>query len=150
MPERLPDNRLSDFAAKLERLKEESSVNVSPAADQKQSGYGMAFVLAADLLGGLVGGAGIGWLIDRWLGSAPLGLIAFFFLGAAAGMWNVYRTVRGYDMSLGFKPPITAASEGETEMSAGSRSDKKGGDHRGQSTPSVRSAADHPDSHRQH
>jgi ATP synthase protein I len=90
-------------------------------------------------VGGLIGGAAIGWLVDRWLGSAPMGLIAFFFLGAAAGMWNVYRTVRGYDMSLGFTRPPTgpAASEGKGESPAGARPENKGGDHRGQSTPSV-------------
>lgn len=149
MPERLPDDRLRDFQAKLDRLKGQGQGQPSQAANQKQSGYGMAFVIAADLVGGLIGGAGLGWLIDRWLGSAPMGLIAFFFLGAAAGMWNVYRTVRGYDMSLGFQPPIKA-SEGKTEMPAGARSDNEGGDHRGQSTPSIRSAADHSDPHRRH
>jgi ATP synthase protein I len=150
MGKRAPDDRLSEFEARLNRLKEENSKKASTAAGQVQSGYGMAFVIAADLVGGLIGGAAIGWLIDRWLGSAPMGLIAFFFLGAAAGMWNVYRTVRGYDMSLGFNQPITpAAHRGEAEAPAGARSDNEGGDHRGQSTPPVRSAADHPDPHRQ-
>jgi ATP synthase protein I len=150
MSRRVPDDRLSEFEARLKRLKDENSRAVgSPAG--KQSGYGMAFAIAADLVGGLVGGAGIGWLVDRWLGSAPLGLIAFFFLGAAAGMWNVYRTVRGYDMSFGFsRPPAPgAANRRETDLPAGARPEKEGGDHRGQSTPSVRSAADHPDPHRE-
>jgi ATP synthase protein I len=143
------DDRLHDFEVRLNRLKEANSTKAG-TADGKQSGYGMAFVIAADLLGGLIGGAGIGWVIDRWLGSAPIGLIAFFFLGAAAGMWNVYRTVRGYDMSFGFNqpPPNAVAAEGKTETPAGAWLDKEGGDHRGQSTPSVRGSADHPDPHR--
>jgi ATP synthase protein I len=151
MSKRAPDDRLSEFEARLNRLKEENSKKASAAAGQVQSGYGMAFVIAADLVGGLIGGAAIGWLIDRWLGSAPIGLIVFFFLGAAAGMWNVYRTVRGYDMSFGFNqpPPNAVAPEGKTETPAGARLDKEGGDHRGQSTPSVRSATDHPDPHRE-
>jgi ATP synthase protein I len=151
MNKRAPDDRLSEFEARLNRLKDEKSNKAGPAAGQRQSGYGMAFAIAADLVGGVVGGAGLGWLVDRWLGSAPWGLIAFFFLGAAAGMWNVYRTVRGYDMSLGFsQPPVgRAANRGETDTAAGARPEKEGGDHRGQSTPSVRSAADHPDPHRE-
>jgi ATP synthase protein I len=144
------NDRLHDFEVRLNRLKEANSTKAG-TADGKQSGYGMAFTIAADLVGGLIGGAGIGWLIDRWLGSAPFGLIAFFFLGAAAGMWNVYRTVRGYDMSLGFhqSAPGEPVPEGKTATPAGARLDKEGGDHRGQSTPSVRSAADHPDPHRE-
>jgi ATP synthase protein I len=150
MSKRAPDDRLSEFEARLNRLKDENFQRVGSPAGGKQSGYGMAFAIAAELVGGVIGGAGVGWLIDRWLGSAPLGLIAFFFLGATAGMWNVYRTVRGYDMSFGFsRPPAQgAAKRGETNIPAGARPEKEGGDNRGQSTPSVRSAADHPDPHR--
>lgn len=144
------DDRLSEFEVRLNRLKEANSPKTGNAGG-KQSGYGMAFVIAADLVGGLIGGAAVGWVIDRWLGSAPIGLVAFFFLGAVAGMWNVYRTVQGYDMSFGFDQPRSnaVAAEGKTETPAGARLDKEGGDHRGQSTSSIRSAADNPDSNRQ-
>jgi ATP synthase protein I len=37
-------------------------------------------------------GAGIGWLIDRWLGISPWGLIVFLLLGFAAGVLNVMRS----------------------------------------------------------
>ena len=151
MSSRVPDDRLSEFEGRLNRLKDENRPPVDPSAGRKQGGYGMAFAIAADMVGGVAGGAGIGWLVDRWLGSQPLGLIAFFFLGAAAGMWNVYRTVRGYDMSFGFsRPPAPGtANRGEPDRLAGSPAEREGGDHRGdESTAPVRSPADHPDSHR--
>jgi ATP synthase protein I len=37
-------------------------------------------------------GAGIGWLIDHWLGVSPWGLIVFLLLGFAAGVLNVMRS----------------------------------------------------------
>jgi ATP synthase protein I len=37
-------------------------------------------------------GAGLGWLIDRWLGVSPWGLIVFLLLGFAAGVLNVMRS----------------------------------------------------------
>ena len=37
-------------------------------------------------------GTGIGWLIDRWLGVSPWGLIVFLLLGFAAGVLNVMRS----------------------------------------------------------
>ena len=37
-------------------------------------------------------GAGIGWLLDRWLGISPWGLIVFLLLGFAAGVLNVMRS----------------------------------------------------------
>ena len=33
----------------------------------------------------------IGWLLDRWLGISPWGLIVFLLLGFAAGVLNVMR-----------------------------------------------------------
>src|SRR5512133_349691 len=78
MSSRVPDDRLSEFEGRLNRLKDENRRQAGSPAGRKQSGYGMAFAIAADLVGGVVGGAGIGWLVDRWLGSAPTALIAFF------------------------------------------------------------------------
>ncbi|MBK8175265.1 MAG: AtpZ/AtpI family protein [Rhodospirillales bacterium] len=151
MSRRSPDDRLSEFESRLNRLKDGQSGKAAASDTAKTSGYGMAFTISADLVGGLVGGAGLGWLIDQWAGSFPLGMIVFFFLGAGAGMWNVFRTVRGYDMALGFRPPAASSTEpgDKTQEPTGSRSEKEGGDHRGQSTPSVPGRYDRPDPHRQ-
>ena len=50
------------------------------------SAVGIAFVLA------VVFGFLIGYFLDRWLGTSPLFIIVFFFLGVAAGIVNVIRT----------------------------------------------------------
>ena len=44
-----------------------------------------------ELVAGVVVGALIGWLLDRWLGISPWGLIVFLLLGFAAGVLNVMR-----------------------------------------------------------
>jgi ATP synthase protein I len=49
------------------------------------------FRLSTELVGGVIVGAGIGWLLDRWLGISPWGLIVFLLLGFAAGVLNVMR-----------------------------------------------------------
>jgi ATP synthase protein I len=51
------------------------------------SSVGLAFVFA------IVIGAWLGRVLDRWLGTAPVFFITCFFLGLAAGVLNVYRTV---------------------------------------------------------
>jgi ATP synthase protein I len=142
-----PNEQPSDFDARLTRLEEANAPKGGSGAGGKTSGYGMAFKIATDLVGGVIGGALVGWLLDRWLGSAPWAMIAFFFLGAAAGMWNVYRTVRGYDAALGFHhgKPAPAARGNETQTSAGARPGNEGGDRGGQSSPSVRGEHDRPD-----
>jgi ATP synthase protein I len=65
-----------------------------PRQDQAAtaSGYAKGFRLSSELVGGVVVGAGLGWLIDRGLGIAPWGLIVFLLLGFAAGVLNVMRS----------------------------------------------------------
>ncbi len=53
------------------------------------SGYARGFRLSSEFVAGVAVGAGIGWLLDRWLGTSPWGLIVFVLLGFAAGVLNV-------------------------------------------------------------
>ncbi len=52
---------------------------------------GMAFKVATEFVAGLLVGGGIGWYLDKWLGTKPAFFLLFFALGAAAGMMNVFR-----------------------------------------------------------
>ena len=49
-------------------------------------------------------GAGIGWLLDRWLGISPWGMIVFLLLGFAAGVLNVMRAA-GVVRPITLDPP---------------------------------------------
>jgi ATP synthase protein I len=60
-----------------------------PAADA--SGYARGFRLSSELVGGVLVGAGIGWALDRVLGTSPWGLIVFLLLGFAGGVFSVVR-----------------------------------------------------------
>jgi ATP synthase protein I len=64
---------------------------------------GFAFAIASHLVAGLAVGAGIGYLLDRWLGTLPAFLLTFFVLGAGAGGMSIFRMVKGYGMALGFR-----------------------------------------------
>lgn len=61
---------------------------------QRGSAMGVAFRIATELIAGVLVGAFIGWQLDTWLGTAPVLLLIFFMLGAAAGILNVIRTAR--------------------------------------------------------
>jgi ATP synthase protein I len=56
------------------------------------SGYARGFRLSSELVAGVLVGAGLGWLIDRWFHVSPWGLIVFLLLGFAAGVLNVMRS----------------------------------------------------------
>jgi ATP synthase protein I len=55
------------------------------------SGFARGFRLSSELVGAVIFGTALGWLLDRWLGISPWGLIVFLLLGFAAGVLNVVR-----------------------------------------------------------
>ena len=52
---------------------------------------GIAYAAAFTLFASVAGMCGIGWLLDRWLGSAPWLLVTGLVLGAAAGFYEFIR-----------------------------------------------------------
>ena len=60
-----------------------------PTSDPPAMARGLR--LSTELVAGVVVGAALGWLIDRFVGSSPWGFIVFLLLGFAAGLLNVMR-----------------------------------------------------------
>ncbi len=77
------------------------------------TGLGLAFRIGVELVSGLAIGVGIGWLLDRWLGTGPWLMVVFFFLGSGAGILNVYRTVSGLGHAVGYGAGEEEEEEGE-------------------------------------
>jgi len=102
MGDETPRESLDDLDARLRqaRSKEASrSRGAGPILRAPMSGFGAAFRIGVELVAALIVGVGVGLLLDRWLGTAPWFLIVFFFLGAAAGVLNVYRAAAGMGMT---------------------------------------------------
>lgn len=56
------------------------------------TGVGAALKLSSEFIAGIAVGVGIGWVIDRWAGTSPWGLIVFLLLGFGAAVLNVLRS----------------------------------------------------------
>lgn len=80
--------RLGDRLANANRHPENDS---GPRSTTDASAIARGFRMSTELVAGVVVGALIGWLLDRWLGISPWGLIVFLLLGFAAGVLNVMR-----------------------------------------------------------
>ncbi|HVS83973.1 MAG TPA: AtpZ/AtpI family protein [Pyrinomonadaceae bacterium] len=52
---------------------------------------GIAYAAAFSLFAAVVAGLGLGWLLDRWLGTRPWLLVTGLVLGAAAGFYEFIR-----------------------------------------------------------
>ena len=81
--------RLQDLGKRLDRRHPSDSSQRPAGADSSAMARGLR--LSSELIGGVFAGAAIGWLLDRWLGISPWGMIVFVLLGFAAGVLNVIR-----------------------------------------------------------
>lgn len=104
MKDKEPSPTLDDLDAKLRKARDDRS-GPDETKDPKtvRSGLGFGLKVGVELVAALAVGVGIGLLLDRWLDTAPLLLVVFFFLGSAAGFLNVYRTVSGYGYAAGYR-----------------------------------------------
>lgn len=81
-----------ELEAKIKALHEQV---VGKVPDQSgRQGAGLAVTIMSDLLGGLIAGGVIGFLIQRFFDTKPFILGIFIFLGGIAGLLNVYKYVR--------------------------------------------------------
>jgi ATP synthase protein I len=86
--------RLKSLGQRLDQIGADRAAETGPAPRQASdaSGFARGFQLSSELVAGVLAGAGIGWLIDRWLGSLPWGTFVFALLGFTAGVLNVMRS----------------------------------------------------------
>ena len=94
---------LEDLDARLRKARGKAHpVTAAEGNDVPAGGWGPAMRVGLELVSGLAVGVGIGWLLDEWLGTRPWLMVVFFFLGAGAGMLNVYRSVSNLGYGVGY------------------------------------------------
>jgi ATP synthase protein I len=86
------DRRLRQLDQKLAEQQKEQRAKEGPARSGNASGYAAAVRLSSEFVAGILVGAGIGWIIDRVVGTSPWGLIVFLLLGFCAGVLNILRS----------------------------------------------------------
>lgn len=86
---------LESLDAKLDALRDRQAElkRRQVEADPRQTrSVGKAWSLAIEMVAAVCVSLFIGWWLDRWLGTAPWGLLGFILLGIAAAMWSAIRT----------------------------------------------------------
>lgn len=86
------DARLTSLDERLRQAKSDEAIRTGEARDAKgDASYRLGNRVLAELVGGMAGGALIGWLLDRWLGTSPWLLLVLLFLGTASAFRNIIR-----------------------------------------------------------
>jgi ATP synthase protein I len=123
-----PKNRDDDDAlrARLNRLSGELKARAppppapgpKPAAKPDDAGSAMSLGLRAgsEFVSAVIVGLGIGWVLDRALGTNPAFLIVFFMLGVAAAVWNVIRLTSPKRASITGDSPLSRTDSPDKDV----------------------------------
>jgi ATP synthase protein I len=100
---------LSDFERKLEAME---SQRAPKARFESARSFNEGYRLVASLIGGVLGGIGLGWLVDYFAGTGPWGLIGGLLIGSAASIYAAVRAaVRMSKTASESAPPQAVAFE---------------------------------------
>ena len=86
------DARIDALEARLAAAREREAQRNKPIAGaEADANYRMGNRVLAELIGGIGGGVFIGWVIDRFAGTSPWGLLVVMFLGIVVSFRNIIR-----------------------------------------------------------
>lgn len=85
------DARITSLNERLARARSDEAIRKGEGRDKGEASYRLGSRVLSLLIGGLVGGALIGWLLDRLLGTSPWLLLAMLFLGIASAFRNIMK-----------------------------------------------------------
>jgi ATP synthase protein I len=113
MTDRETPPSLEDVEARLAAVRALEQAKREKSERRRASGaaQSVGFRIAAELVAAVLVGAGLGYLLDQWLETAPLFLVLMIFLGFAAALMNIYRIVKGLDQAVGLGRAIREAEE---------------------------------------
>ena len=90
VPKLAEDARLDSLEQRLSKAQatEASRTGRAPAADANEA---LGNRVLSTLIGGLVGGALIGWVLDRLFHTGHVLLVVFLVLGTIGGFWSIIK-----------------------------------------------------------
>lgn len=108
-PKDEPSSSASDWDARRRVLSDRLERHAARSAAERDGmrapgryeGVAQGLRLASEFVAGVLVGAGIGYLLDRFAGTSPFGLIFFLLVGFAAGVVNMLRAMSGHSGGTG-------------------------------------------------
>ncbi len=85
------DPRITSLNKRLDAAKRDEAIRSGKVGEGQGKGYSQGNRVLSQLIGGPVGGAVIGWLLDRLFGTSPILLLALMALGIVVAFRNIIR-----------------------------------------------------------
>lgn len=81
---------LDKLEDRIEKARKEFDEEHNPKPKQNES-LSQGAKAGVELVGGMIGGGLIGFLLDKYFETSPLLFFIFFFLGVVTGFYNIYK-----------------------------------------------------------
>lgn len=88
------DQKSKLLSDKITQAQHHHSNAYSLDKNKKNNAVSIAVRSGVELVSGILVGVGLGMLCDYVLDTKPIGMILFLFLGMAAGVTNIYRSMK--------------------------------------------------------
>jgi ATP synthase protein I len=85
------DSRLESLKERLRQAGQDEAVRTGSTQKGVDQGYRLGNRVLAELVGGIAGGALIGWFFDWLFSTSPWLLLVFLFLGIIVAFRNIIR-----------------------------------------------------------
>lgn len=93
-PDENGPGRHDDVDALGRRLRAARGEDEPPAPPPPTSGLAVGMRMGVEFVVAVAVGTGIGWVLDRWLATAPWLTLVMFLFGVGAGFVNIMRTAK--------------------------------------------------------
>lgn len=98
------DRRLTSLDERLKQASAVEAARTGSAQAPPDANTRVGNRILAELIGGMAGGALIGWLFDRIFGTWPYGFLLLLFLGIIVAFRNIIRISNAISRSGGVAP----------------------------------------------
>ena len=85
------DPRITALDERLKRAQAAENQRTGASKPVANESYNLGNRVLAELLGGMIGGAVIGYVLDRLFGTSPVLLLTLLFLGIGVAFRNIIR-----------------------------------------------------------
>jgi ATP synthase protein I len=76
---------------RIARAQQAEEKRIGASERKKDESYNLGNRVLAELLGGMIGGSAIGFVLDRLFGTSPWLLLTLLFLGIGVAFRNIWR-----------------------------------------------------------
>ncbi len=99
----MPNDPLNDLEKRLEAAQKEYEKDYNPKPEKDGESINVGARAGIELVGGMLGGGLIGFLLDKAFDTSPILFLLFLILGVFTGFYNIYKITNNLGTNVGLK-----------------------------------------------